>query len=124
MADTTREIPRRKQIPLKVYCLEAERDAIERNADQAGLSVSHYLRNVGAGYVVSSCLDQRAIKDVARVNADLGRIGGLLKALLTSDERFDGFSGLQLQQLTKVTVQEIFETQRQLRRMVEGITGK
>lgn len=124
MADAEREIPRRKLVPIKVYCLERERTTIEGNAVQAGLSASQYLRTVGAGYVVKSSLDHKAVRDMALVNADLGRLGGLLKALLTNEERFDGYSGLQLQQVTQSVVIEILETQRELRKIVGLITGK
>lgn len=59
-----------------------------------------------------------------RINADLGRLGGLLKALLTNDERFDDLKGEELQQLTINTIRGISEQQERLRRVVEGITGK
>lgn len=116
--------PRRYYTPIKVYCLENERHAIEGNATSAGMSASHFLRTVGAGYPVRSILDQKAVQELARVNADQGRLGGLLKALLTNEERFDGYTGQQLQQLTKATLADIKEMQHRLRVVVEGIVGK
>lgn len=107
--------PRRKNLPIKVYCLESERQAIEENARQSGLSVSRFLRVVGIGTPVRSMTDQKAVQALARANADLGRLGGLLKALLTNDERFDGLSGKKLQELTLATLREIQDNQVALR---------
>lgn len=110
--------PRRKNLPIKVYCLESERQAIEENARQSGLSVSRFLRVVGIGTPVRSIADQKAVKALARANADLGRLGGLLKALLTNDERLDGLSGKKLQELTYATLKEIHDNQAALRTIV------
>lgn len=107
--------PRRKNLPIKVYCLESERQAIEENAHRSGLSVSRFLRVVGIGTPVRSMADQRAVKTLARTNADLGRLGGLLKILLTNDERFDGLSGQKLQEITLATLKEIQDNQAKLR---------
>lgn len=116
--------PRRNYTPIKVYCLENERHAIEDNATSAGMSASHFLRTIGAGYPVQSILDQKAVQELARVNADQGRLGGLLKSLLTNDERFDGYTGQQLQQLTTATLTDILKMQQRLRTVVERIVGK
>lgn len=116
--------PRRKNLPIKVYCLESERQAIEENAHQSGLSVSRFLRVVGIGMPVRSMADQKAVKALARINADMGRLGGLLKALLTNEERFDGLTGRELQEITLATLKEIQDNQTELRiiagRLVEG----
>lgn len=52
-----------------------------------GLPVAAYLRNIGLGYEVTSVLDYRRVDDLAKINGDLGRLGGLLKLWLTNDER-------------------------------------
>ena len=54
------------------------------------------------------------MKTLGKVNADLGRAGGLLKMLLKNDEKLIGYSGLQLKQLTSATVKEITELQASL----------
>lgn len=59
-----------------------------------------------------------------KINADLGRLGGLLKALLTNDERFDGLEGEELQRLTSNTIRGINAQQERLRLVVEDFTGK
>lgn len=112
---------RRREPPLKVYCLPAERSAIEANAQQSGKTVSSFLRLVGTGMTVHSAVDQKAVRELARINADLGRLGGLLKALLTNDERLDGYTGMQLQELTEGTIREILATQAMLQECVRKI---
>ncbi|AWK88598.1 plasmid mobilization protein [Azospirillum thermophilum] len=74
---------RDRQRPLKVWVNEAERVRIEAQAKATGLSVSGYLRSVGLGYQPRSVLDLEAVERLAKVNADLGRLGGLLKLWLT-----------------------------------------
>lgn len=111
--------PRRKNQPLKVYCLDLERRVIEENARTAGLSVSRFLRAVGSGSPVQSVIDQKAVRELAKINADQGRLGGLLKALLTNDERLDGYSGAQIRHLTEATLTDIKAVQVKIRVVVD-----
>ena len=84
----TKENPTRKgSPPIKVYCLPEERRQIEANANAAGLSLSTYLLNVGIGYQIRGIVDHKQVEELARINGDLGRLGGLLKLWLTDDER-------------------------------------
>jgi len=81
---------RRRLVPLKCYCTEEERKDIERQAEIAGMSVSEYLRKAGMGTPIKNRVDQQAVKTLGKVNADLGRAGGLLKMLLKNDEKLIG----------------------------------
>jgi hypothetical protein len=78
---------RKNTPPVKVYCLPEEREQLQASARAARRSLSAYLLHVGLGYPVRSSMDRRHIEDILRVNADLGRLGGLLKLWLTNDER-------------------------------------
>lgn len=78
--------PTRKK-RIRVPVLPDEESAIKNLAASAGLPVAVYLRNVGLGYQVHSILDHKAVEELARVNGDLGRLGGLLKLWLTDDPR-------------------------------------
>lgn len=73
--------------PIKVYCLPEEKARIEANAKTAGMSVARFLREVGQGYRVKSVVDYQQVRALARINGDLGRLGGLLKLWLSNDER-------------------------------------
>ena len=86
--NSANEKPTRKgSPPIKVYCLPDERRQIEANANAAGLSLSTYLLNVGVGYQIRGIVDHKQVEELARINGDLGRLGGLLKLWLTDDKR-------------------------------------
>ena len=81
------KVTRKGSKPIKVYCLPDERAAIEANAQAAGMSTSAYLLAVGQGYRVQGVTDYENVRELVRVNGDLGRLGGLLKLWLTDDAR-------------------------------------
>lgn len=81
------KITRKNSPPIKVYCLPEERELIEANAKRAGVSVARYLREVGQGYQIRGIVDYERVRELARINGDLGRLGGLLKLWLTDDVR-------------------------------------
>lgn len=83
----TDKFTRKNSPPIKVYCLPEERAEIEANASRAGISVARYLRDVGQGYQVKGVMDYQYVRELVRVNGDLGRLGGLLKLWLTDDPR-------------------------------------
>ena len=71
---------RRRQ--LRVVVSATTREKIEQRAQTAGLSVSAYLRTAGVGHPIKSVLDHAAVMDLAKINGDQGRLGGLLKLWL------------------------------------------
>jgi hypothetical protein len=79
MAQETRD--RRRQ--LRVVVSASERSRIEDRARSAGLSVSAYLRTAGLCHPIRSTLDHAAVMELAKVNGDQARLGGLLKLWLT-----------------------------------------
>lgn len=81
----------RKQRHMRVPVNPDEEAQIKRNAAAAGKSVASYLRAVGLGYQVRGILDHRRVEELARINGDLGRLGGLLKLWLTDDARTKAF---------------------------------
>ena len=72
---------------LRVPVFDDEKEIIERKAKQAGSSVACYLRDVGQGYQITGVVDYEHVRELARINGDLGRLGGLLKLWLTNDIR-------------------------------------
>jgi hypothetical protein len=77
---------------LRVPVLPEEKERIELNARETGLSVAAFLREVGQGYQPDSVVDMDQVREMVRINADLGRLGGLLKLWLTDDARMARFS--------------------------------
>lgn len=82
-----RSSSRQRVRQLRVPVLPAEEADLKQRAANCGLSLAAYLRNVGMNYWPKSLLDAKAVPELLKVNADLGRLGGLLKMLLTNDER-------------------------------------
>lgn len=72
---------------LRVPVLPDEEFQIKANAAQAGLSIAEYLRRVGLGYDIQSSIDKDYILALSKINADQGRLGGLLKHWLSNDKK-------------------------------------
>lgn len=87
-----KNVTRKGCSPIKVYCLPEERAEIEAMANASGHSASTYLRLVGMGYRIQGVIDAEQVREMIRVNGDLGRLGGLLKLWLTNDARVAGFT--------------------------------
>ncbi|EFF13862.1 LOW QUALITY PROTEIN: conserved hypothetical protein, partial [Escherichia coli B354] len=111
---------RKNSTPIKVYCLPEEKMQIEANAAAAGLSVAAYLRKVGMGYDVESMVDIEQVNELSRVNADLGRLGGLLKLWLANDPRTVDFSPT----LIRTLLAKIESTRQELRNIMDKILDK
>ncbi|MET0061001.1 MAG: conjugal transfer transcriptional regulator TraJ [Candidatus Thiodiazotropha endolucinida] len=85
------KVTRKNSPPIKVYCLPDERAEIEASARRAGHSASTYLRLIGQGYRVHGVVDAEQVRELVRVNGDLGRLGGLLKLWLNNDVKVAEF---------------------------------
>ena len=71
-----------KKKRIAVYLGPEEYDNIQASATRAGLSLSTFCKRVCIGIPVPSMEHQQAVKDILKANADLGRLGGLLKLAL------------------------------------------
>ncbi len=78
---------RRKGPRISVWLLPSEKAAIQAKAAAHTMSDSGYLRALGLDMPVKSTLDQEAILELAKINGDLGRLGGLLNMWLTNEDR-------------------------------------
>jgi hypothetical protein len=107
---------RERRRPLRVVVSASERVLIVERAAAACLSVSAYLRNLGVGWEPKSTLDHQAILALARINADQGRLGGLLKLWL-SERPGQGASTVDARRL----LGEIEAAQRELRKLLERL---
>jgi hypothetical protein len=101
---------------LRVPVLPVEEGAIKKLAASTGLPVAVYLRNLGLGYQVHNILDNERVEELARINGDLGRLGGLLKLWLTDDQRTVHYGERLIRallskiEITQVKMQEIMRT--------------
>lgn len=108
---------RKSMSPIKVYCLPEEREQIEVNARAAGMSLSSFLMTVGQGYKVTGIVDYEQVRELARINGDLGRLGGLLKLWLTDDVRTAQFGAATIRAL----LHRIEATQTEMGRVMKSI---
>ncbi len=86
--------------PMKVVVSASERAGIERRAEEAGLSVSAYLRAAGLGKTIKPVLDHAAVGDLVRIAGDQGRLGGLRKLWLV-DRPGKGAPEIEVRRLLK-----------------------
>lgn len=111
---------RRRTHQLRVPVHQEEREIIEGQARQAGLSVAHYLREVGQGYPVKSVMDYEKVRELARINGDLGRLGGLLKLWLSNDRRAWQFD----RKTIRAVLHRIEERQDELGKLMKAVITK
>jgi hypothetical protein len=104
---------RDRQRPIKVYVTPVERAEIAERARATSLTASTYLRNVGLGHFPKSTLDARLVWDLAKINADQGRLGGLLKLWL-AERPGDGAAAFDVRHLLR----DVEDAQRQLKALV------
>jgi len=75
-----------KKAVLKTYLTPEEYKSIQEHADRAGLSLSSFAKCVCLGQPTPSLEKQHARRDLLKINADLGRLGGLFKLCLSEKD--------------------------------------
>lgn len=87
--DTRKTTPRKskRSEQIKAYVTPEELSSIVASTERAGLSLSEFIRRVCLGARIESREDQQARRELLKVNADLGRLGGLLKQTLASGHK-------------------------------------
>lgn len=90
--------PRRRGKPIEVWVSDDERTVIYELAEQAGLSRSAFLRAAGLNKRVGARADLEAVRELVKVNGDLGRVAGLLKLWL-AEKRGQGASPIDVEQM-------------------------
>ena len=107
---------------LRVPVLPEQKRAIEANARAAGLPVAAFLRRLGLNHAVTGIVDQRAVAELARINGDLGRLGGLLKLWLTTDDKLTIFADQADVRLRVLKLlQRIIATQQELQTVMQRV---
>jgi len=105
---------RNPKAPIKVYVNETERETIERVAEATQKSPSALMRDLALGFEPRCVTDKDAIQSLIKLNADQGRLGGLLKLWLTSEKNGQGVSSRDVRQL----YEQIEAVQMQLAKLV------
>lgn len=107
---------RRRGKPIEVWVTDEEKTAITELADQTGLSRSAYLRAVGLNRPVGARADLEAVRELVKLNGDLGRVAGLLKLWL-AEKRGQGARPLDIDSV----MIEFRELQAQIREKMSAI---
>ena len=113
-----RSVTRKSGRHLRVPVLPEEEEVIKERARQVGLSVAAYLRNVGMGYKVQSIIDAELVLQLAKINADQGRLGGLLKLWLTNSEKLGPHDPDQMRRVIDGVLDRIMTMQLRLLELV------
>lgn len=71
---------------IKMYITAEEHEEITAKARRAGLSYSAYVKRVCLGMPTPSLEKQQYRRELLKINADLGRLGGLFKLCLSEKE--------------------------------------
>ena len=121
MDDAKKEKTRRESTPVKVWVTAAEKAAIAEKAAAHSMSSSRYLRALGLALPIQSTIDHRAVLDLLKINADLGRLGGLIKMWLTSDQSFESGSAQALQRKLDGTLNQIRALQKQMSDRIQDL---
>ncbi len=106
-----------KKTVLKTYLTPEEYEKILENAGRTGLSLSAFAKRVCLGLPVPSLETQQARRELLKVNADLGRLGGLFKLCLSEKEG----SLASLHREVRRVLREIETRQRELKAAVARI---
>ena len=112
---------RKESTPIKVWVTPEEKDAIRAKAGAHSLSASSYLRRLGLAMPLQSTIDQRAILDLVKINADLGRFGGLIKMWLTTNADFESVSAQGLQRKLESTLSDVRLLQKKMSDRLEDL---
>ena len=114
MSEPNQKPKRKYKRHLRVPVEPGEGEVIGTQAEKCGLSISEYLRKLGLGYEPASIVDNQKVDELAKINGDLGRLGGLLKLWLSDDRRAAHFDKQTIIGLLK----DIEETRRQMTRIM------
>lgn len=64
---------------VRAYFSQEEYSHLTSRANDAGLSLSSFIKQASLGLTISSTVDHEAVLALVQSKADLGRLGGLLK---------------------------------------------
>jgi len=121
MDDAKKEKTRRESTPVKVWVTAAEKAAIAEKAAAHSMSSSRYLRALGLALPIQSTIDHRAVLDLLKINADLGRLGGLIKMWLSSNDTWESSSGQAMERKLDGTLKEIRSLQKKMSDRIQDL---
>ncbi|MGE4411071.1 MAG: CopG family transcriptional regulator [Sphingobium sp.] len=88
MNDDTKKEGMTRGRTMRFRVTDDEGREIEERAASAGLTSSAYVRAAALNHPIRSVYDLRAVRDLGKINGDLGRVAGLLKLWLADHRGF------------------------------------
>ena len=107
----TKAAPTKRAHVLRVPATDQEIACIDARAGESGLPRAAYMRRVAMGAQATTKVDRDQIKALLNLQADLGRLGGLLKHWIALDERQSGPRPHQLHAAFDEVLRKILSTQ-------------
>ena len=99
---------------LQVRMTPEQKDTISKNARIHGISMGEFMRSVALGYKIVPLIDRDSVSDIRREAANLGRLGGLLKGLLTATKNDDAIDKGEIRMVLK----QIEAAEREMRKIM------
>lgn len=115
---------KRTEFVIKIYLKANDKANIAKNACDCGMSMSAYVRNLALGDIPVTNVELDEMNTVMKVHADLGRLGGLLKMMLTNDERLHDMGREMGVATIDGTLVDIRATQAKLLELVDVVLKK
>lgn len=106
---------RKRTKVISVRVSPEEKAQLSKKSDGFGMGIPQLMRSSALGKHLRSKLDDQAILNLLKINADQGRLGGLLKMWLQNKERLHLAGGV------PALLKEIQDTQRLLKGLVEKL---
>jgi hypothetical protein len=106
---------------LRVPVLPNEEKIIKENAANVSLTVAEYLRRLSLGYEIKSTLDSKYVLLLVKVNADQGRLGGLLKLWLTDAPKLSTLGITWTPGVVRALLKRIEANQDEMFRLVQAL---
>lgn len=106
---------------LRVPVLPDEEAIIKENAAKVSLPVAEYLRRLSLGHAIKSTLDSQNVLKIVKINADQGRLGGLLKLWLSDDEKLAASGAQVTPGILRELLKRIEKNQDEMLRLVQAL---
>lgn len=105
---------------IEVRVTAEEKAAIREMAELSGLQMSTYIRRVAMDPVIVSKVDNDCVAELARISADLGRLGGLLKLWLTNDPKVAGVGAAKIRTVLNMVRENNEDLKKQIPKILKA----
>lgn len=116
---------RRNGRPISLYCTDSEREAIDGNVAKSGLkSRNEFMIRVATGIQITSAIDRQSIEDMIKINANNGRLGGLLKLWLSDHTKTENINTAEIRGVLKLIAKNQNDLSKIIQKLCFSVHGK